>query len=86
MSDALKAAAIVIALWAIVSAAVGFGYAKGLRDAPAYLALQEDRARADDAAWSRILDAVAADDTCRRIRDLILADEADREAGSPHND
>lgn len=89
MNDALKAAAIVAALWIVATLAHNLGFAAGLRAAPDHIRAIERRASADDEAWARILDAVAADGTCRQIRDLVLQDETASEEfvepSSPHN-
>lgn len=90
MSDALKAAAIVVAFWIVATAAHDVGFAAGLRAAPEYVRAIEAKTTANDVAWASIVEATVADGTCRQIRDLVLegevALEPDEYPSSPHSD
>lgn len=90
MSDALKAIVIVAALYFVASMTYSYGYSEGLRASPEYAAMKKQRSAAEDADWQALLNVVSEDDTCRKIRDLVLQDQIGSEnaddAGSPHKD
>lgn len=86
-----RAALIVCAamIFMALVASYQFGLRKGYAEASNPERDRTAAEKVEEASWSEILNAVAADDACNRIREIVLEDagivDLSREDVSPHN-